>query len=65
VSEYGAWTGATSWREIKRTANANGGAIREAGFEPNEFQSAYDTTALLEKFISLMRELGKFPVHAK
>jgi hypothetical protein len=37
-------------------------AVREAGFEPNQRQVAYDERALIEKFISLMRELGHFPV---
>ena len=37
-------------------------AVREAGFEPNQMQVAYDGGALIEKFISLMRELGHFPV---
>jgi hypothetical protein len=39
-----------------------GDALRKAGFEPNLFNSAYDKTMLMENFISLMRELGKFPV---
>ena len=39
-----------------------GDAVREAGFEPNELQSAYDENLLIEKFISLMREIGRFPV---
>lgn len=39
-----------------------GDALREAGFEPNQFNAAYDTTMLIEKFVSFMRELGKFPV---
>ncbi len=37
-------------------------ALREAGFEPNQFNAAYDKTLLIECFIALMRELGKFPV---
>jgi hypothetical protein len=39
-----------------------GDALRDAGFEPNPFNAAYDTTILIERFVSLMRELGKFPV---
>ena len=39
-----------------------GDALREAGFEPNQFNAAYDTAMLIEKFVSFMRELGKFPV---
>ena len=39
-----------------------GDALREAGFEPNQLTAAYDTTLLMEKFVSLARELRKFPV---
>jgi hypothetical protein len=39
-----------------------GDALREAGFEPNLFNQAYDTKMIIEKFVSLIRELGKFPV---
>jgi hypothetical protein len=39
-----------------------GDALREAGFEPNQFNAAFDRTMLIEKFVGLMRELGKFPV---
>jgi hypothetical protein len=39
-----------------------GDALREAGFEPNQFNAAYDEKMLIEKFVSLVRELGKFPV---
>ena len=38
-----------------------GDAVREIGLEPNQMQATHDTDDLLEKFISLMRELGKFP----
>jgi len=38
-----------------------GDAVRESGLEPNEMQEAYDEHDLIEKFIGLMRELGKFP----
>lgn len=34
---------------------------REAGFEPNQLQSAYDHVYLFEKLITLTRELQKFP----
>jgi hypothetical protein len=37
-------------------------ALREAGFEPNQLQSAYGDDVLIEKFISFIRELGRFPV---
>jgi len=39
-----------------------GDALREAGLEPNLFNQAYDTKMIIEKFVSLIRELGKFPV---
>jgi hypothetical protein len=38
-----------------------GDAQREAGFEPNTLQVAYDDDYLLEKIALLTRELGKFP----
>lgn len=41
-----------------------GDAIREAGFEPNELQTAYNEDLLIEKFIALARHLGHFPVDA-
>jgi hypothetical protein len=39
-----------------------GDAIREAGFKPNQLQTAYGEDVLIEKFIGLARELGRFPV---
>jgi hypothetical protein len=39
-----------------------GDALREAGFEPNQFTTAYDEGTLIEKFISPMRELRRFPL---
>lgn len=38
-----------------------GDAQREAGFEPNTLQVAYENDYLLEKIALLTRELGKFP----
>jgi hypothetical protein len=38
---------------------------REAGFEPNQLQGAYDDEYILEKMVSLMRELGVFPTIAE
>lgn len=81
-------------REIKRTAQENGGiplgrlrffretgikesdwkgkfwarwndAVSEAGLQPNQKTASYDEDLLIEKFISLMRELGRFPVVAE
>jgi hypothetical protein len=37
-----------------------GDALREAGFAPNQWQAAYRDELLIEKFISLIRELGQF-----
>lgn len=38
-----------------------GDVQQEAGFEPNTLQGAFDDDYLLEKFISLIREINKFP----
>src|SRR5467141_254180 len=40
-------------------------AVSEAGLEPNQKTSSYDEGLLIEKFISLMRELRRFPVVAE
>ena len=42
-----------------------GEAQTEAGFEPNELQQAYTEVHLIELFVSLLRELGKFPTYAE
>jgi Meiotically up-regulated gene 113 len=42
-----------------------GDALREAGFEPNELNKAYPEHKLIEKFISLIRELNRFPVRGE
>ena len=39
-----------------------GDAIREAGLKPNRLQAAYSEDLLIEKFIGLARDLGRFPV---
>lgn len=39
-----------------------GDALREAGYQPNEFNKAIPKDELILKFIELMRELGKYPV---
>lgn len=39
-----------------------GDAIREAGFSPNQLQSAYDRSELLDKYAKLARELSRLPV---
>lgn len=40
-------------------------AVREAGYEPNAKQTAFDSNRLLEKLASLVRELGHYPVGAE
>ncbi|MEK6697557.1 MAG: GIY-YIG nuclease family protein, partial [Nitrospirota bacterium] len=40
-------------------------AVREAGYEPNAKQTAFDSKRLLEKLASLVRELGHYPVAAE
>jgi hypothetical protein len=37
-------------------------AVREAGFEPNQLQGAYDMGELLQNYADLARELGRLPV---
>jgi len=36
-------------------------AIREAGFKPNKMQAPYDENYIIEKVISLIREIKKYP----
>lgn len=40
-------------------------AVKEAGFEPNALQGAYDERLLLESLITLARELGRFPARTE
>ncbi len=42
-----------------------GDALREAGFAPNQFNKAYADDDLIANFISLIRELGRFPVRGE
>jgi hypothetical protein len=42
-----------------------GDAVRGAGFEPKQFNKAFDDGEIVEKFISFMRELGRFPVRGE
>jgi hypothetical protein len=39
-----------------------GDALIEAGYEPNIFKGSYNDEHVIEKLISLMRELGHYPV---
>ncbi len=40
-------------------------ALKDAGYEPNKFNEAFDEEFLLKKFIGLIRELSKFPSRAE
>jgi hypothetical protein len=40
-------------------------AVREAGIQPNTKTIAYDEGVLIEKFIAVMRDLGRFPIIAE
>lgn len=42
-----------------------GDAIVEAGCQPNDYNTAYDTTFLIAKYIELIRELGRFPIEGE
>jgi len=42
-----------------------GDALQEVGFEPNEFQSAFDDDHMLAKVAALVLELGHFPVEGE
>lgn len=42
-----------------------GDAINEAGCQPNEFITAYDTNFLIIKYIELIREIGHFPIEGE
>src|ERR1700752_4484600 len=39
-----------------------GDAVREAGFAPNQLQTAYNEDVLIEKFVGLARDLGSAPI---
>lgn len=39
-----------------------GDAVREAGYKPNKMASRYKDEVIIEKIVSLTRELGHFPV---
>jgi len=42
-----------------------GDALAEAGFAPNTLQSKMSDNHLIERYIGLTRELGRFPVHGE
>lgn len=42
-----------------------GDALLEAGFAPNEFARKLDRSVVLQKYVSLIRELGHVPLHAE
>jgi len=54
-------TGITVW-EIQKYWPRFSDAQREAGFTPNILNTAFNEEFVFEKYISLMRELGKIPV---
>lgn len=40
-----------------------GDALRDAGFQPNEFTAAHDKGDIVRRVADLARELGRFPTH--
>jgi hypothetical protein len=40
-------------------------AVKEAGFEPNKLNTAHQEEFLVEKYIQLIRELGRIPVQGE
>lgn len=42
-----------------------GDALQEAGFSPNTLQGAYDEELLIQRFIDLIREVGRYPLQAQ
>ena len=42
-----------------------GDALQEAGFSPNEMQAAFSEDDLIRKYVSLIQELGHFPVEGE
>jgi hypothetical protein len=42
-----------------------GDALVEAGYSPNEFQTRISDAAVFEKYVGLVRELGRFPVEGE
>jgi len=42
-----------------------GDALLEAGCAPNKFQTKIDDAVLIEKYIGLIRELGRFPIEGE
>src|SRR5436305_3742727 len=42
-----------------------GDAVREAGFAPNQLQTAFDGIDLIERYIALVRKLGALPTNAE
>ena len=40
-------------------------ALKEAGFEPNNFGEVYTSDELVEKLIELIREIGQFPINTQ
>ena len=55
-------TGIKQWDWFGKYRARWGDALQEAGFQPNPMTTAYDDDLLIEKFIGLVCELGRFPV---
>jgi hypothetical protein len=56
-------TGITQY-EIERYWRGFGDAQREAGFQPNTLNAAYDDDFLIERYVGLTRALGHVPTRA-
>jgi hypothetical protein len=42
-----------------------GEALQEAGFTPNKMQTALSNDVVFEKYIGLIRKLGRVPIHGE
>jgi len=54
-------TGITEW-EFNKYWPKYSNALKEAGLEPNTLQTAFNDEYVFDKYISLIREIGKIPV---
>lgn len=61
-SRFAAETGIRESDWIGQYAARWSDLLREAGLEPNELQGAYPEDSVIEKYIELIRELGRIPV---
>lgn len=58
-------TGINSYEWLGKYWARWGDALAEAGYEPNKLQDSFSDDFIIEKFISLIQESGKFPVDAE